>query len=392
MSDTTKTIEAPGHFALEARDPTTAARAGRFVTAHGVIETPMFMPVGTRASVRTLDPIEVEAIGAQIVLANTYHLFLRPGHELIRRLGGLHAFMRWEKPILTDSGGYQIFSLAKLNKIDDDGVSFRSHIDGSLQRLDPGKAMEVQAALGTDIAMSFDQCPPYPCEPHELARAVERTSLWAARGREAMEKIRAGDTPEGRKPLLFGIQQGGVDLAMREKSTGPLVALDFQGYAIGGLSVGEPKELFLATLPESVAMLPEAKPRYLMGVGFPEDILAGIEHGVDLFDCVLPTRVARNGTMLTTNGRLVITNAKFAEDSRPPDPECDCTTCARFSRAYLRHLFSAGEILGMRLATVHNLRFYLRVVTMAREAILAGRFADWKRDFLARYESRTERA
>lgn len=376
-----------GTFTVESSDSLSAARAGLFVTRHGTVPTPAFMPVGTRGTVRTLDPLEVDEAGARILLANTYHLYLRPGHELIRERGGLHRFMGWKKPILTDSGGYQVFSLAGLRKISDEGVAFRSHIDGSAHFLTPELAMEIQASFGTDIAMSFDQCPPWPCEPHDLREAVARTSAWAARGKTAMAELPDDRTPEGAKPLLFGIQQGGVEEEMRRQSTEDLLNIGFPGYAIGGLSVGEPKELFIEALAFSAPLLPEAKPRYLMGVGFPEDILEGIGRGVDLFDCVLPTRIARNGTMLTSRGRLVSKNFAYARDDTPPDPDCDCSTCARFSRAYIRHLFVVGEILGMRLASLHNLRFYFRMMERARRAILEGDFTEWRSGFLEMYNS-----
>jgi len=364
-----------------------AARSGVLTTAHGSVPTPAFMPVGTRATVRTLDPKEVEEAGASILLANTYHLYLRPGHERVRDLGGLHHFMRWERPILTDSGGYQVFSLAELRTIRDEGVRFRSHIDGSAHELTPEKAIEVQASLGTDIAMSFDQCPPWPCEQPGLADAVRRTTLWARRGKEALEQIPLERTPDRRRPFLFGIVQGGVDESLRRRSAEEIAAIDFPGHAIGGLSVGEPKEAFLEALAFTAPMLPAEKPRYLMGVGFPEDILAGVADGVDLFDCVLPTRMARNGTMLTSRGRLVVKNGVYAGDESAPDPDCDCSTCRRFSRAYLRHLFSVGEVLALRLATLHNLRFYLRMMGEARLAIAEGRFAPWSGSFLERYRS-----
>ncbi len=379
----------PGTFRIEAESGDGSdARAGLLHTAHGAVETPAFMPVGTRGAVRTLDPEEVERAGAKILLANTYHLYLRPGHERILRRGGLHRFMGWKKPILTDSGGFQVFSLSALTKMNDDGVRFRSHLDGSSHFLTPELAMEIQAALGTDIAMSFDHCAPWPCDDHRLAAAVEQTTIWARRGREAMERIAPEATPEGRTPLLFGIQQGGVDEEMRKRSTGGLVEIGFPGYAVGGLSVGEPKELFHEAVAFSAPLLPREKPRYLMGVGFPEDIVEAVGHGIDLFDCVLPTRIARNGTMVTSRGRLVVKNAAYADDDAPPDPDCDCSTCARFSRAYIRHLFSAGEILALRLASLHNLRFYFRMIDRMREAILAGRFASWRAAFLEAYRSR----
>ncbi len=372
---------------IEARDEGSSARAASLQTGHGFVPTPAFMPVGTRGSVRTLDPKEVRAAGAEILLANTYHLYLRPGHELIRRRGGLHRFMNWPHPILTDSGGFQVFSLAEFRKMSDEGVKFRSHLDGSSHFLSPELAMEIQSSLGTDIAMSFDHCPPWPCEPGEMGDAIRRTTAWARRGKEALTAIPLDQMPEGRRPLLFGIQQGGVDEESRMKSTNGLLEIGFPGYAIGGLSVGEPKDLFLEAVKFSAPLLPDEKPRYLMGVGFPEDILAGIESGIDMFDCVLPTRIARNGTMMTSRGRLVIKNRLYAEDDSPPDPECDCTTCARFSRAYIRHLFSVGEILPLRLASLHNLHFYFGMMSGARRSLLEGNFGQWKAAFLAKYRS-----
>jgi len=363
------------------------ARTGRISTPHGDVPTPAFMPVGTRAAVRTLDPAEVEEAGGTILLANTYHLLLRPGHTLVRERGGLHRFMSWRRPILTDSGGFQVFSLSPLRRIEDEGVRFRSHLDGSLHHLTPEFAMEVQAGLGTDIAMSFDHCPSLPAAESEVEEAVRRTTLWAERGKRAMNGLSLEKTPEGRRPILFGIVQGGTSRRLRQRSAEEIVSIGFPGYAVGGLSVGEPKEELLETLDFTAPLLPEEKPRYLMGVGFPDDIVAAVEMGVDLFDCVLPTRIARNGTMLTSRGRLVVKNQSYARDDRPPDPDCDCPTCRRFTRAYIRHLFSVGEILGLRLATLHNLRFYFRLLEECREAIGAGSFAPWKRAFLASYTS-----
>ncbi len=374
-------------FGIEARGGDGPARSGTLLTAHGAVPTPAFMPVGTRGAVRTLDPLEVEEAGASILLANTYHLYLRPGHALIRERGGLHRFMRWPRPILTDSGGFQVFSLAPLRKVRDEGVRFQSHIDGSFHELTPELAVRIQAALGTDIAMSLDVCPPYPFERRELESAVRRTTLWAERGKRALDEIGLEETPEGRRPLLFGIVQGGADEGLRRRSAEEIAGIGFPGYAAGGLSVGEPKEAFLAAVAFTAPLLPEEKPRYLMGVGFPEDILAAIASGFDLFDCVLPTRMARNGTMLTSRGRLVVKNAAYARDDRPPDPECDCPACRRFSRAYIRHLFSVGEILALRLATLHNLRFYFRLMESAREAIRAGAFNSWSAAFLETYRS-----
>ncbi|MBN1824738.1 MAG: tRNA guanosine(34) transglycosylase Tgt [Candidatus Eisenbacteria bacterium] len=374
-------------FTCEATDPASEARAGRIDSPHGIVPTPAFMPVGTRGAVRALDPREIEAAGGRILLSNTYHLYLRPGHELIRERGGLHRFMGWTRPILTDSGGFQVFSLSALRRIRDEGVEFRSHLDGSAHHFTPELAVEIQAALGVDIAMSFDHCPPLPAERRSVEEAVRRTTLWAERGRRALDALPPERTPEGRKPALFGIVQGGLDRDLRRRSAEEIAAIGFDGHAIGGLSVGETKEQMGDTLSFTAPLLPADRPRYLMGVGFPEDIVAGIERGIDLFDCVLPTRMARNGTLLTSRGRLVVKNGAYARDDRPPDPDCDCPACRLFSRAYLRHLFSAGEILALRSATLHNLTFYFRIVREAREAIRRGEYAAWKGAFLERWFS-----
>ncbi|MFN8548199.1 MAG: tRNA guanosine(34) transglycosylase Tgt [Candidatus Eisenbacteria bacterium] len=381
-------------FELLTTDPASRARRGRVTTSRGAIETPAFMPVGTQATVKTLTPDEVHASGAQILLGNTYHLYLRPGHERIRRLGGLHRFMAWDGPILTDSGGYQVFSLARLNKIRDDGVAFQSHLDGSRHFFDPAASIRVQLALGSDIVMAFDTLTPYPSDYARARRDMLRTTEWARSCAEVWraelddpERVPAGG--EGRSHL-FGIVQGGLFADLREESAAGLVALDLPGYAIGGLAVGEPMEECMRVLGETEPHLPREKPRYLMGVGRPEDILEAVERGVDLFDCVLPTRNARKGTVFTSRGKLIIKNAGYAEDPRPLDPDCDCPTCRTFSRAYLRHLFAAGEILGLRLATLHSLHYYQSLVRGIREAIAAGRFVEWKRATLARLNAGPE--
>jgi len=375
-------------FELLSTDPETRARRGRLTLAHGVVETPAFMPVGTQATVKTLTPDEVRASGAQILLGNTYHLYLRPGHERIRRLGGLHRFMAWDGPILTDSGGYQVFSLARLNKIREDGVAFQSHLDGSRHFFDPETATRVQLALGSDIAMAFDTLTPYPSDYARARLDMERTTAWA---RRCAEVWRAESRDPERVPadgagktLLFGIVQGGVYADLRKESCRTLAELDLPGYAVGGLAVGEPMEECMRVLAETEPFLPVLKPRYLMGVGRPEDILEAVERGIDMFDCVLPTRNARKGSVFTSRGKLVIKNATYTDDLRPLDPDCDCPTCRTFSRAYLRHLFAAGEILGLRLATQHSLHYYQTLVRGIRTALETGRFAAWKRETLAR--------
>ncbi|HEY8370598.1 MAG TPA: tRNA guanosine(34) transglycosylase Tgt [Thermodesulfobacteriota bacterium] len=362
-------------FEIQARDGN--ARAGRLVLPHGTVETPAFMPVGTQATVKGLDPEEVEATGAQMILANTYHLWLRPGEATIRALGGLHRFMRWPRPILTDSGGYQVFSLAPLRTIDDDGVVFRSHLDGSRRRLTPEGAVRVQLALGSDVLMALDECAPYPAEPEQLRLAAERTLRWAERCRRTWLAEREADVQ------LFGIVQGGTDLELRARQCEALGALSLPGYAIGGLAVGEPKPLMYDLIEWTAGRLPADRPRYLMGVGTPSDLVEGVARGVDLFDCVMPTRNARNGTLFTSEGRLSVKVAANGRDDRPPDPNCGCSTCRRFSRAYLRHLFTAGEMLGARLNTIHNLTFYQRLMADMRVAIREGRFAAFRRAFLA---------
>ncbi len=352
------------------------ARLGTLTTAHGPVETPIFMPVGTQATVKAMSPRELEEIGTQIILGNTYHLYLRPGHDLIKDAGGLHQFMAWDKPILTDSGGFQVFSLGDLRKITEDGVEFRSHLDGSKHFFSPEHATEVQMALGSDIAMAFDQCPPYPCEREEVEKAVERTTRWARRCLEFHNHD---------YQVVFGIVQGGVYRDLRETSAASLMELDFPGYAIGGLSVGEPKPVMYEVLEYTTPLLPKGKPRYLMGVGTPDALLEGVAHGVDMFDCVLPTRVARNGTVMTSQGKLVVRNAACARDFQPLDPGCQCYACRNFSRAYIRHLLKANEVLGIRLTTIHNLYFLLNLMTGVRKAIREDRFMQFKHNFMKDY-------
>ena len=355
----------------------TGARLGRLHTPHGVIETPIFMPVGTQATVKAMTPEELKDIGSQIILSNTYHLYMRPGHDLIERAGGLHKFMNWDKPILTDSGGFQVFSLGPLRKIKEEGVEFRSHLDGSKHFLSPEKATEIQNALGSDIIMAFDECAPYPADRQYVKNSLERTTRWLERCKAAHKY------PE--RQALFGIVQGGMYKELREQSAREITAIDLPGYAIGGLSVGEPKEMMYEVLDYTVPLLPEDKPRYLMGVGSPDDLLEGVLRGIDMFDCVLPTRIARNGTAMTSQGKVVVRNASYAEDFSSLDPECDCYTCRNYTKAYLRHLIKCNEILGARLLTIHNLHFLLKLMENVREAIREDRLLDYKKDFFEKY-------
>ena len=355
----------------------TGARLGRLHTPHGVIETPIFMPVGTQATVKAMTPEELKEIGSQIILSNTYHLYMRPGHDLIERAGGLHKFMNWDKPILTDSGGFQVFSLGPLRKIKEEGVEFRSHLDGSKHFLSPEKATEIQNALGSDIIMAFDECAPYPADRQYVKNSLERTTRWLERCKAAHKY------PE--KQALFGIVQGGMYRELREQSAKEITAIDLPGYAIGGLSVGEPKDMMYEVLDYTVPLLPEDKPRYLMGVGSPDDLLEGVLRRIDMFDCVLPTRIARNGTAMTSQGKVVVRNASYAEDFTSLDSECDCYTCKNYTKAYLRHLIKCNEILGARLLTIHNLRFLLKMMENVREAIKEDRLLDYKKDFFEKY-------
>lgn len=353
------------------------ARLGRLYTPHGVIDTPIFMPVGTQATVKAMTPEELEDIEAQIILSNTYHLFLRPGHELVEKAGGLHKFMNWHHPILTDSGGFQVFSLGDLRKITEEGVEFRSHLDGAKHFLSPERAIEIENALGADIIMAFDECAPYPAEREYVKKSLERTSRWAARCKEAHKK------PD--QQALFGIVQGGMYPDLRKQSAEEITAIGFPGYAIGGLSVGEPKPMMYEILEQTTPYLPEDKPRYLMGVGSPDDLLEGVLRGVDMFDCVLPTRIARNGTAMTSVGKVVIKNAKYFDDFSPLDPNCGCYTCRNYTKAYLRHLYKADEILSSRLMTYHNLYFLIELMKNVRQAIMDDRLLDFKDEFFLKY-------
>ena len=360
-------------FSLQATDG--AARAGTLELGHGVVHTPIFMPVGTQGTVKAMTPEELEALGAEIILGNTYHLHLRPGEETVRALGGLHRFMHWKRPILTDSGGYQIHSLATLNRVTEEGVAFQNHLDGSRVFLTPEGAVGIQEALGSDIMMSLDHLVSLPADPGTVAEAVARTTRWA-------ERCKTARTTEA---ALFGIVQGGTVPALRRGSAEALQAIGFDGYAIGGLSVGEEAGPFIETVAYTAPLLPQDAPRYLMGAGEPEDLLAAIGEGVDMFDCVLPTRNARNGSLFTRHGKVSIKQTRYRADPQPLDPECTCPTCRDYSRGYLRHLFQAGEILSMRLNTLHNLHFYLSLMRDARAAIQAGRYAAFARAFLERY-------
>jgi queuine tRNA-ribosyltransferase len=351
-----------------------SARRGEMITPHGVVETPAFMPVGTQGAVKAVTQRDLETVGAQIMLSNTYHLYLRPGADRIARLGGLHQFIGWSKPILTDSGGYQVFSLAARRKVHEDGVTFRSHLDGSEHLLTPESATDVQAQLGSDIAMVLDECLEHPATHERALESLERTLRWARRGRNQFVKIRSGEN--GPYPFSnpgqaqFGIIQGGTFPDLRKASVDGTVSIGFEAYAIGGLSVGEPISLMYDITEETAALLPADRPRYLMGVGTPGDLVESVARGIDMFDCVLPTRNARNGQLFTSEGRLNIKNAEFADDARPPDPACECYTCRHFSRAYLRHLFQAGEMTAATLNTLHNLTFYLDTMRRIREAIV----------------------
>lgn len=359
------------------------ARLGVVHTTHGSFETPIFMPVGTAATVKTMTPHELKDINAKIILSNTYHLYLRPGHELIREAGGLHKFMNWDRPILTDSGGFQVFSLSKLRDITEEGVAFRSHIDGSKHFLSPEKAIEIQNALGSDIMMAFDECTPYPADYEYTKNSLERTIRWAKRC------IKAHKNEENQS--LFGIIQGGMYKDLRKYSVEKMIELDLPGYSVGGLSVGEPASLMYEMLEYTVPLMPKNKPRYLMGVGTPDYLIEAAIRGIDMCDCVLPTRIGRNGTVMTSHGRLVVKNAMFAKDFGPLDEECDCYVCKNFTRSYIRHLLKAGEVLGIRLTTWHNVYFLLNLMKNVRQAIKDDRLLDFRDEFASKYGDRYQK-
>jgi queuine tRNA-ribosyltransferase len=362
------------HFEVLKKDIQSGARLGRIMTSHGEVQTPVFMPVGTQGTVKALLPETLSELGVEMILGNTYHLYLRPGHQLIRDLGGLHHFMHWDKPILTDSGGFQVYSLGALRKINEAGVLFQSHIDGSRHFISPEIAVSIQKALGSDIVMCLDECTPYPVTLREAEKSLDLTLQWAVRSKKAAKNS---------EQALFGIVQGGMYPDLRKKSVEKLVEINFDGYALGGLSVGEPKEIMMNTVININPLLPFDKPRYLMGVGLPEDIVACVDHGVDLFDCVIPTRSARNGLLFTNHEKVVIKHARYRDDPLPVDRLCDCYTCRNYSRAYLRHLFMAKEILAMVLNTIHNVRFYMRLMERIREAIREDRYLEFKEKFLS---------
>jgi len=364
-------------FQLEKKCPQTGARAGMLNTPHGSVPTPVFLPVGSQGTVKTLTPDELKSLGVGMILSNTYHLYLRPGTEIIRKLGGLHQFMSWDGPILTDSGGFQVFSLGHLRNINDEGALFRSHIDGSEHFLTPELAIEIQEQLGADIIMVLDECPPYEDDFGKIRRAMERSHLWAEKCKQRHRR---------RKQALFGIVHGGTYPELRRESASFITSLGFPGYAIGGLSLGEPKELMHLILDRTVPLLPENKPRYLMGVGSPEDLIECVARGVDMFDSALPTRLGRNGAVFTRNRRYSINNARFKTKKGPIDPDCDCYTCHNFSAAYLHHLFKTQELLAYRLATIHNVRFIMRLMEQIRSSILDGAFNTFRKDFIKNYE------
>jgi queuine tRNA-ribosyltransferase len=368
------------NFTLLKKDGTSNARLGRISTSHGDITTPIFMPVGTQGTVKGLLPETVRDLGAEIILANTYHLYLRPGHDLIRTFGGLHQFINWPRPILTDSGGFQVYSLGALRKISEEGVAFQSHIDGSRHFISPETAIEIQEALGADIMMCFDECTPYPADFDYARTSLDLTNRWARRCREAHTNTRQA---------LFGIVQGGTYHELRRRGADELTSIGFEGYALGGLSVGEPKDLMLEIVEATAPLLPAEQPRYLMGVGTPEDIVDCVHHGIDMFDCVLPTRNGRNGMLFTNEGKVVIKHARYRNDESPLDSTCDCYTCRNYSRAYLRHLFVAKEILGVVLNTIHNVRYFLRLMEQIREAIRHDAYGAFRDRFKKQASDRT---
>ena len=363
-----------GHFEQQAKVGN--ARANRLMTAHGPVETPVFMPVGTKGTVKAMLPEELKDIGSQIILGNTYHLHIRPGEKLVKEMGGLHKFMNWDGPILTDSGGFQVFSLSQLNKVTEEGVEFRSHVDGAKLFLSPETSMQIQMDLGSDIIMAFDECLPHPSPKDKIEKSMEMTQRWLQRSKDAMTR---------KESLLFGIVQGGLDIDLRMKSLEQITSIDLPGYALGGYSVGEPIHLMHEQVKVIGPRMPEDKPRYLMGVGTPLDLILAIDAGIDMFDCVMPTRVARNGTLFTWQGKISIKRQEYRNDPGPLDPECDCYTCQNYSRAYLRHLFSVGEILSSRLNTIHNLHFYASLMKKARASILDGTWESFRDFCLTRF-------
>ncbi len=372
------------NFQILKEDTHTKARAGILKTAHGQIETPVFMPVGTQGTVKTLSPHELLEVNSQIILGNTYHLYLRPGHEIIEKAGGLHKFAHWGKSILTDSGGFQVYSLAALRKVNDDGVVFQSHHDGSYHEFTPERTVEIQMSLGTDIMMVLDECPPYPCTEKYAGESVERTLNWA---NSCLLKFKNSEPKFGYEQSIFAIVQGSTFHQLRQMCAEKLVDMDFPGYAIGGLSIGEPKSILFDIAENCTSILPQGKPRYLMGMGKPDDLVNAVAIGVDMFDCVIPTRNGRKGHIFTWNGPLRVKNAVYKEDFRPLDEKCGCYACMNFTRAYIRHLLHADEILGLRLGSIHNLYFYHSMVAKMRESIINGTFNTWKNHFLNDYVS-----
>ncbi|MFC4184697.1 tRNA guanosine(34) transglycosylase Tgt [Saccharococcus thermophilus] len=370
-------MTSPIRFELIKTCKQTGARLGILHTPHGSFETPMFMPVGTLATVKTLSPEELKEMGAGVILSNTYHLWLRPGPDIVKEAGGLHSFMNWDRGILTDSGGFQVFSLSEFRRIEEEGVYFRNHLNGDKLFLSPEKAVEIQNALGSDIMMAFDECPPYPSTYEYMKKSVERTSRWAERCLKAHKR----PNEQG----LFAIVQGGEFEDLRRQSAQDLVSLDFPGYAVGGLSVGEPKEVMNRVLEFTTPLLPANKPRYLMGVGSPDSLIDGAIRGIDMFDCVLPTRIGRNGTVMTSEGRVVIKNAQYARDFSPLDPNCDCYTCRNYTRAYIRHLIKCEETFGIRLTSYHNVYFLIKLMEQVRQAIREDRLGDFREEFFERY-------
>ena len=373
-------------FSIHHQETESAARTGQIETPHGMIQTPAFMPVGTVGAVKTLDPRDLVELGAEVILSNAYHLYLRPGHEMISRMGGLHAFMGWDRPILTDSGGFQVFSLAGLRKVTGDGVSFQSHIDGSRHFLSPELVIQVQEAIGADIMMTFDECVPYPSS-HEASRlSLKRTQNWTRRSKEAYGR-KMIEVASDQRQALYGVIQGGFYEDLRKEAVSETLEIGFDGYAIGGVSVGETKSLMLEVVDQVAPMLPKHQPCYVMGVGLPEDLVECVIRGVDLFDCVMPTRHARSGWLFTSFGRIIIKNSQYTSDSNPIDPGCRCYTCQNFSRAYLRHLFMIQETLALRLQTIHNLHYYLRLMEDLRNAIQEDRLMEFRKEF---YQARSE--